>query len=274
MSSEDQRDLRAAGASPARSASARQRPSRRIRRRAGAMLLLLTLLVITIWGVKLWQLRASGSEYAQWWDQPRVTEDGLVYVALGDSTAQGVGASRPDRGYVGLLAEQLREATGLPVTVINLSRSGGQVRDVVDEQLPLLAGLHPDLVTVGVGGNDIRDYDADRFERDVTALVDGLPAGAVIADAPYFMHGTAQRHARQAASTVNRLAVQRGLLPAPLQERLRDRGWQAMVTDFAADWFHPNDRGHRVWASAFWDIIGSLPLLHSSATMACPCPLG
>ena len=26
-----------------------------------------------------------------------------------------------------------------------------------------------------------------------------------------------------------------------------------MLTDFAADWFHPNDRGHRVWADAFWD---------------------
>ena len=26
-----------------------------------------------------------------------------------------------------------------------------------------------------------------------------------------------------------------------------------MLTHFAADWFHPNDRGHRVWADAFWD---------------------
>ena len=28
-----------------------------------------------------------------------------------------------------------------------------------------------------------------------------------------------------------------------------------MITDFAADWFHPNDRGHRVWADAFWEAI-------------------
>jgi len=26
-----------------------------------------------------------------------------------------------------------------------------------------------------------------------------------------------------------------------------------MLTQFAADWFHPNDRGHRVWADAFWE---------------------
>lgn len=28
-----------------------------------------------------------------------------------------------------------------------------------------------------------------------------------------------------------------------------------MITDFAADWFHPNDRGHRLWADAFWEAI-------------------
>ena len=28
-----------------------------------------------------------------------------------------------------------------------------------------------------------------------------------------------------------------------------------LVTSFAADWFHPNDRGHRVWADAFWQEI-------------------
>lgn len=32
-----------------------------------------------------------------------------------------------------------------------------------------------------------------------------------------------------------------------------------MVTDFAPDWFHPNDRGHRVWADAFWTAIGARP---------------
>ncbi len=219
------------------------------------MLLVVALLVIAMWGVKLWQLRASVSEYARWWDQPRGEAGGLVYVALGDSVAQGIGASHPDRGYVGLIAERLQELTGRPVQVVNLSRSGARVRDVVDEQLPLLAALHPDLVTVGVGGNDIRDYDADRFERDVAGLVAGLPAGAVIADSPYFMHGSAQQHAGQAAAIVTRLAVQRGLLVAPLQETLRREGWQAMVTDFAADWFHPNDNGHRAWASAFWAVI-------------------
>lgn len=28
-----------------------------------------------------------------------------------------------------------------------------------------------------------------------------------------------------------------------------------MLTQFAADWFHPNDRGHHVWADAFGRVI-------------------
>ena len=30
-----------------------------------------------------------------------------------------------------------------------------------------------------------------------------------------------------------------------------------MLTQFAADWFHPNDRSHRVWADAVWTEIAA-----------------
>ena len=65
------------------------------------------------------------------------------------------------------------------------------------------------------------------------------------------MHGDAQRHAEAAAGTITRLARHRGLDVAPLHDTQRRRGHRAMATDYAADWFHPNDRGHAVWAAAF-----------------------
>ena len=46
-------------------------------------------------------------------------------------------------------------------------------------------------------------------------------------------------------------AREAGVTVVPLHAALQARGWKAMLTDFAADWFHPNDRGHRVWADAF-----------------------
>ena len=44
-----------------------------------------------------------------------------------------------------------------------------------------------------------------------------------------------------------------------------------MLTDFAADWFHPNDRGSRVWADAFWIVLKDLPALSAGPY---PCGLG
>jgi len=38
-----------------------------------------------------------------------------------------------------------------------------------------------------------------------------------------------------------------------------------MLTQFAADWFHPNDRGYRVWAETFWVEIARLWHLGAAA---------
>lgn len=220
-----------------------------------AAMLALTLAVVAWWGGGLWRLRHSVEHNRAYWSVPRGEAGGLLYVALGDSTAQGVGASGPERGYVGLIAGRLRAATGRPVQVVNLSRSGARVRDVVAEQLPRLANLSPDLVTVSVGGNDVAHYDAECFRSDVDALIAELPPGTVVGDVPWFMHGGTGRKSGEAATYVATRAGARGLAVARLHRAMRDRGWKSMLTDFAPDWFHPNDRGYRLWADAFWTAI-------------------
>ena len=204
------------------------------------------------WGARLWQLRRSVERYERYWSVPQGQAGGLRYVALGDSTAQGIGASRPERGYVALLAQRLAVATGRPVQVMNLSRSGALVHDVVTEQLPRLADLSPDVVTVAVGANDMVHYDPARFRSDVDSLIAGLPPGTLVGDVPWFMHGGTGRTSTEAAEYVEKRARARGLPVARLHDTMRDRGWASMITDFAPDWFHPNDRGHRLWADAFW----------------------
>jgi acyl-CoA thioesterase I len=216
--------------------------------------------LISLWGVKLVQVARGVDQARVYWSQPRGEPGGLLYVALGDSAAQGIGASSPDRGYVGLLAERLRQETGAQVQVVNLSASGARIDDVVRDQLPLLRELSPDIVTVAVGGNDVRDLDPDDFARRVAALTSSLPDGTLMADVPYFMHGRWQRDAEAAAQVVRDQAAAAGLVAVPLHEAQRARGWSAMITDFSADWFHPNDRGHRVWADAFWSALQSSPV--------------
>ncbi len=219
--------------------------------------LALVVLLASVWAVKLGKLALSVGNNAEYWAEPRGEAGGLLYVALGDSAAQGIGASEPARGYVAVVAQRLRDRTGRPVQVINLSRSGARISDVLDTQVAALSaiGREPDLITVAIGGNDVRAYDRSTFAAQADRLTTALPAGSFVADAPYFMHGRWERDAQQAADLLTASTTARGLRPVPLHEALRAQGSGAMLTQFAADWFHPNDRGHRVWADAFWGQI-------------------
>ena len=90
-------------------------------------------------------------------DRPR--RAGPLWVALGDSLSQGIGASAFDRGWVGQLRDRMR-ADGRGMRLVNLSVSGARTRDVLDTQVPALARLsaevaEPDLVTLMIGSNDL-----------------------------------------------------------------------------------------------------------------------
>ena len=194
-----------------------------------------------------------GAAYRTYWAVPHGSAGGLRYVALGDSAAQGIGASDPQHGYVSLLAERLRRSTGRPVEVINISRSGARIDDVLRDQIPRLAGLHADVVSVDVGGNDIVTYDAANWARGAALLCDALPAGrTVVADVPWFMHGRWERRAADARRVLHADCAARAIPVAPLRDAFVRHGWAGMFTLYAADWFHPNNRGHRIWADALF----------------------
>lgn len=208
-------------------------------------------------GVTLVLLWRSVPAYQAFWGRAHGRSGGLLYVALGDSAAQGIGASRPQRGYVGLLADDLSRCSRRPVRVVNLSVSGARVRDV-DDQLAELRrrGLHPDLLTVDVGGNDVRTgYRAAVFRRDVDRMTAALPRSTVVLDVPWFMHGHWEHDALGASRVLTASARRRGLVVAPLQAALQSRGWASMLTLYAADLFHPDDEGHALWARTVWSVL-------------------
>src|SRR4030095_9485311 len=78
----------------------------------------------------------------------------ILYVALGDSTVEGVGASSRSRNYVSRLHERLR--AGYPAARrANLGAGGATSADVRARQLDRAIELHPQLVTLAIGPNDI-----------------------------------------------------------------------------------------------------------------------
>jgi len=210
-------------------------------------------IVVSIWAYWLWQLHEQVPRNERYWLQPHGETGGLRYVALGDSAAQAIGASDPAHGYVSLIAERLRRVSGRPVQVVNLSRSGARIRDVIAEQLPRLAALQADVITVAIGANDVTEWDQAAFAAAAIDLCAALPSDrTVVADVPDFMHGKWEVQSRAAAEMVRRECTARGVTVAPLHAAYEERAWLAMFTLYAADWFHPNNDGHVVWADTIW----------------------
>jgi lysophospholipase L1-like esterase len=108
------------------------------------------------------------------------------YVALGDSTTEGLDDPRPDgtyRGWADRLAERLAaENPGL--LYANLAVRGRRIEQVRSEQLASALALEPDLATVVAGLNDLlrRHYDAVAVAGHLEAMLVALrDAGATVA---------------------------------------------------------------------------------------------
>jgi lysophospholipase L1-like esterase len=201
---------------------------------------------------------------SKWWRDHAKVKGELLYVAIGDSAAQGIGASMPNRGYVGLLADHLRQVTGRTVRVINLSVSGATVDLAVRDQLPRFEKLSPDVVTVAIGANDIVQWDAAVFAAGIGRLFEALPEHALIADLPCFHLPHNERKVAIANRLLRERAAGRDLTVVPLHAITKRQGLRSVATQFANDFFHPNDRGYRVWAEAF------LPSLTADLTRRFP----
>jgi lysophospholipase L1-like esterase len=188
-------------------------------------------------------------------------ESGPLWVVLGDSTAQGLGAPGPESGYVGQVLAELRQRTGQRWRVLNLSTSGALIRDVLKYQLPRLPAA-PDLVTCGIGANDILYTAPSRLFADLRTLIATLPEQTVVLDLPLpgGLWGVLGRFSVPYVARVNRTIHQaaqaRGLPVAEVSTHFRPP-WRGK---FASDYFHPSQAGYRDWTRALLAALPSAPL--------------
>jgi lysophospholipase L1-like esterase len=219
----------------------------------------LTLVVVQT--VRLIRIYRSVRGYKKYWSQ-RASEPSqrgdFLYVALGDSVANGIGASRPDYGYVGLIARKIQETTGRGVQIINVSVTGATTADVVREQLPKIRHLHPDLVTLDIGANDVnKKMPEEDFLRDFSTILDALPAGkTIVADLPTFKRGPKQSTLLRLNAEIHERVAAHHLRIAPIFDVT-----SATIGDwrtYGADLFHPSNRGHRNWFHAFEEPLDSI----------------
>ena len=199
------------------------------------------------------------ARYAKSWDEANaaaMAASGPLWVVLGDSTAQGIGASTYTGGYVGQLLNLLNDQrpAGQPLwRVLNLSRSGARTADVLAVQLPKLDAIAaeqpPQLVTCAIGANDLIPTETDVLVRQLREVIARLPEGAVIATMP---QGLRPRRALVVNEMIRAEAPAAGLLVADVWT-WTGPPWRGK---FASDGFHPGGLGYTDWASAFAEALG------------------
>jgi acyl-CoA thioesterase I len=189
----------------------------------------------------------------------------LLYVALGDSTVEGVGATSAATTYPARLFTRLR-AIYPRAGVINLGVGGATSADVVNDQLERAVTMRPKLVTLSVGPNDITghvpvaEYEANvgtifrRFADEIgtVVVVNLLPDLSVT---PRFRGRENEREVAQLTVEFNAALTRQARLYAvevvdlykPSQVEVPRR-----PELLAADGYHPSDLGYARWAELLW----------------------
>ena len=186
----------------------------------------------------------------------------ITYVALGDSTGTGVGAV--DGGYVLRLHNRMLEHRP-GSQLFNLCLSGATTADVLRGQLHQGIAKNPDLVTLGIGINDIGhgltiDEFAENYERILSTLQENTQAQIVvtnipnISSAPVVAPAMRDRYHQQIVEFNQRLEEIAGRYGITVFDiySITSRELPSHPEYFSRDGFHPSDQGYELWAIEMW----------------------
>lgn len=192
----------------------------------------------------------------------------VVYVALGDSTGYGVGAR--EGGYVKRLFDRINERRPTS-TLLNLCVSGATTDDVVRGQLDRAVELNPDLVTVGIGINDIGhgltlEQFSKNYEKILSTLKEKTHAQIVVTNLPDVssapripdsMRSTYQRQIDQFCQRLVEIAERYGVTIFDIYTITKNE-LPSHPEYFSNDGFHPSDEGYELWATQMWPTVAKV----------------
>lgn len=196
----------------------------------------------------------------------RMTTGPIVYVALGDSTGAGVGA-RDGRSYVARLFTHLAERR--PESKLsNLCVSGATTADLIRGQLEEGVALNPDLVTVGIGINDINHgVTLEQFSQNLdqilgtlkekthaTIVVTNIPDISTAPQIPGAMRSEYQRRIEEFCKRLEETANRHGVTIFDVYT-ITNKELPSHPEYFSADGFHPSDEGYELWATQMWPTV-------------------
>ncbi len=192
----------------------------------------------------------------------------IIYVALGDSTGAGIGAR--EGGYVARLFKKIDSARpGSRLT--NLCVSGATTADVLRDQLNRGKSAGPNLVTVGIGINDIGhgvglEQFAKNYEQIMTTLTADTNARIVVTNLPDIssapripeaMRSEYQQRIILFNKKLEEIASRHGITVFDVFG-ITNEQLPAHPEYFSGDGFHPSDKGYELWAEEMWPTIAQI----------------
>ena len=192
----------------------------------------------------------------------------IGYVALGDSTGSGVGAR--NGGYVARLFTRLVERRpGSKLT--NLCVSGSTTADVLRGQLERGVAMNPDLVTLGIGINDIgHGLTLEQFSRNYEEILSTLKqktrAQIVVTNIPDIssapripgpMRKEYQRQIVEFSKKLEEIAARHGVTVFDIYT-ITTQELPSHPEYFSSDGFHPSDQGYELWAEQMWPTLAKV----------------
>jgi lysophospholipase L1-like esterase len=202
--------------------------------------------------------------------QQRNSEAQPFHMAVvGDSLAYGTGAGSTHLGFAYRLYTRLRE--GKPQsTYVNVAVPGATMADVTSLQVPQLRKLHPNVVLIVAGANDmLQTSDVGMFSRRYARMIEavraaaprariiasGMPDVSATLHVPAFAKGAASALCATLNEEMHRVAMRQGAIFLDLFALTNPAAADHYGKYLSADGFHPSAQGYAELAKAAYPIL-------------------
>ncbi|MDL2341938.1 MAG: SGNH/GDSL hydrolase family protein [Patescibacteria group bacterium] len=208
--------------------------------------------------------------------KPVLASPGAIrYLPLGDSYTIGQSVAEAERWPNQLVASLANSGPRLQI-VANPSVTGYTTKNLIDRELPLVASLKPDFVTILIGVNDyVQGVDRETFTDNLNYIVDSLqhqlvnPKNIVLITIPdygktptgarYGAPATSEAGIREFNAVIMQIGAARGLPVADIFSV--SQGVVQDPTLTAGDGLHPSGKQYALWTAIIQKTITDAALL-------------
>lgn len=184
----------------------------------------------------------------------------FIYVAIGDSTVEGIGASHQEKRYTNIIYSLIK-STKKNALLYNLGKSEATTKEVIEIQLKKTILLNPNLVTLSIGANDIgKGKQLSTFKKNLTLIesiknetqaliiMNNIPNFSLMPAVPYPLRFILNFQIKRFNKVIFELTKRFDiiLIDVYTQSSIYAKHFPETI---ATDNFHPSDFGYALWAN-------------------------